>query len=766
MNRVAFARTTAVVSGVILIGLLALPRFGPSPAGRSGDSKDARATPTRGAEGADLPRPTPASTGPVADMRVPLSFERNDGQAPAAVRYLARGRAMTLLLTADGPVLGLRGPAGQPPARLGFELVGGATSPRIEAAGSLTGRSNYFVGDDPSSWRPAVPHFRRVAYRDVYPGVDLVFYGNDGDLEYDFIVAAGADPGSIRMRFEGAREVRIDEDGDLVLELEHGRLVKRAPVIYQESGSGRQRLAGGYVVDGPDVRFEVPAYDREATLVIDPVLVYSTFLGGSQLDFGFAIAIDGSGYAYVTGTTPSADFPTAGSPFDDGFNGGSPFGDAFVAKLSPDGQRLIWATYLGGAGDDQALAIAVDAGGNAHVTGRTGSTDFPTTPGAFQPSFAGGSSMQFGGDAFVTKLNAAGSALLYSTYLGGAENDEGHDIALAPTGGTAYVVGGTLSAGFVTTAGVFQPGCAAPGCNDGFITALSSTGARVWASFLGGSGNDGANAVAVDTTGRLLVGGSTSSSNFPGTMFSFQEAFAGGGRDGFVAAVTSGGTAVSWASYLGGTDDDGTESVDAVATDPSRNVYVTGETTATDFPTTPGAFQTVYGGPGPFGGGDGFAARINAAGDTLVYSTYLGGASVDSGEAIDVDGTGRAVVVGTTFSTDFPTVVPIQAALAGQGDAFVSWVDTSGSSLIFSTFLGGGLSDRGNGVALDGAGNAFLTGGAPAGFPTTPGAVQTINGGSSDAFVAKIGPLLRFFMADAGQRAAAPPSSSGPPANR
>jgi Calx-beta domain/Beta-propeller repeat len=471
--------------------------------------------------------------------------------------------------------------------------------------------------------------------------------------------------------------------------------------------------------------------DRRMLSTLD----YSTFLGGSLPDSALAVAADGAGNTYVTGTTASANFPATVGAFDGSLNG---IYDAFVAKFRPDG-TLSWATYLGGAGDERGHGIAVDAGGNVYVTGRTDSANFPTTTGSLDTMLSGAV------DAFVTKLSADGSALIYSTYLGGAGNeiDDGFDKLSRRVGdivvdaaGQAYVIGSTTSANFPTTTGAFRTTNA--GFIDAFVSKLNAGGtALVYSTYLGGNDNDRGHSIAVDAAGNAYVSGEVWSVNFPTTAGAFQTVHAGGGSETFVTKLNAAGSGLVYSSFLGGTQG---EFPGRLAIDAAGQAYVTGATTSFNFPTTAGAFQTAR----AANGFDAFVTKVNAAGSALVYSTYLGGSfGNDFGEEIAVDGSGQAYVTGFTASGAFPVADAFQPSRSGVNDAFITKLNASGTALVYSSYLGGGNGsgfESGYGVAVDAGGVAHVVGStSTSGFPTTAPAFQpTFGGGAEDAFVSRI----------------------------
>jgi hypothetical protein len=666
--------------------------------------------------------------------QIPLSFEPNEGQTDPAVQFLSRGSGYTLFLTSQEAVLSLSRPmtpappagraeAQSPPPEdvLRLQLVGANPSPQVAGLDPLPGTTNYFIGNDPSKWRTTVRTYGKVEYQDVYPGIDLVYYGNQQQLEYDFVVTPGVNPGVIRLSFQGSQDLTLDSQGNLVLHASGGDVVEHAPVVYQEEAGGRQAVAGKYVLMGEDqVGFEVGSYDTSQPLVLDPVLSYSTYLGGSVNDLGYGIAVDASGNAYMTGYTDSLNFPTTSGALQGTYGGGAQ--DVFVAKLNSAGTALLYSTYLGGSSYDYGFGIAVDLSGDAYVTGATRSSNFPTTPGAVQTTYQSTVS-----EAFVAKLNGTGAALLYSTFLGGTDGAFGYGIAV-DTYGNAYVTGSTYPVNLG---------------NNVFIAKLNAAGsALLYWTYFGGVGSTNGTGIAIDASGCAYVTGQTDSSSFPTTPGALDTTY---GRPGgaFVAKLNSAGSALLYAAYLGGVEGLG------IAVDASGNAYITGRTSSYNFPTTPGAVQMVYSG----GSDDAFVAKLNGTGSALLYATYLGGSRVDYGSAIAVDAAGKAYVTGYTESYDFPTTPgAIQPVNIAGSSAFVIQLNATATSLLYSTFLGGSNGAAGTSIALDNSGNAYITGyTASSNFPTTPGAAQTTSGGSDDAFVAKItfaqAPVVAFSVA-------------------
>lgn len=658
------------------------------------------------------------------------TFEPNQGQAPAGVKYLSGGPLYNIYISAREVTMVSQNPSA---ALIRMRLVGSSRDSKIEPLDPLNARSSYFIGNDPQKWRSNVPNYGRVALRGVYPGIDFILYGNGQELEYDLVIAARADPSCIRVKFDGASKIRKESSGDVVVKAPGLEIRQHKPAVYQIVGGRRRQVQGDYLVRNNEVRFQVAQYDTSEPLVIDPILIFSTFLGGNVYDYGEGIAVDYLGNSYVTGATASSNFPRAGS-FP---SNGPALSDVFVTKISPQG-TLVYSLILSGRfGYDTGYDIAVDANGSAYVTGST-QGGFPIVNG-LQPTpgnNATGPPMQpdprTGNSAFVTKINPEGSALVYSTYLGGSTNTVGRGIAVDAIGNA--IVAGYAGSGFPTFSAL-QPTFGG-GDYDAFVTKINPTGsALVYSTYLGGMGTDQAFALAVDFLGNAYVAGATSG-DFP-VSFVFQRTYGGGATDAFVVKLNPLGRRV-YSTYVGGTGDDTGR---GIAVDSTGAAYLTGSTTG-DFPLA-APFQANYGG-GIF---DAFITKINADGTALVYSTYLGGNKSDYGEGIALDSLGNAYVTGGTTSVSsatggFPVKNAVQPLFGGPAAAFVSELSANGDSLIYSTYLGGDSGDGGSAIAVDAQGNAWVTGGTSSpNFPTV-NSFQRLGtaGGFSNAFVSEISP--------------------------
>jgi hypothetical protein len=570
------------------------------------------------------------------------------------------------------------------------KFIGANPNPQVLGEELMEYKCNYFIGNDPTKWRRDVPNYQSVVYKDIYPGIDLKYYGSgDGRIEYDFIISPNANPSQIAIRYDGADEVCVDNQGQLVVETEWGEVTERAPVVWQVVDGDIREISANYVQkEGGTFGFELDkGYKPEYAVVVDPVLSYSTYLAASESEFCIGVGVDASGM-YVGGNTYSSDFPMQ-NPFQGMLYSGS---DAFVTKLNKAGDALIYSTYIGGDDDDFTYGFAVDQGGHAYVVGETRSTDFPTH-NAFQSTNHGISNV------FITKLSTGGDSLSYSTYLGGTSLDYGEAVAV-DNNGNAYVNGISKSANFPLK----NPIQATVRGEDAFVTRMGAAGdSLIYSTRLGGSAWDDAFGIAVDKTGAAYITGETRSTNYP-TLNAFQETYGGGLEDAFVTKLNSTGSALVFSTYLGGNDQDGGY---GIAVDTSCNVYVTGETSSTNFPTV-NAVDSVYQG-GIF---DAFATKLDSAGNTLRYSTFLGGSDRDIGFAITADHHGNAYITGLTNSSDFPAVDAYQTTNQGSysSDAFLSKLTPEGIAFTYSTYLGGSKEDVGEGIAIDGIGNVYVSG--------------------------------------------------------
>ncbi len=709
--------------------------------------------------------------------RLPLSFEFNEGQTNPQVKFLSRGAGYELFLTSTEavvvmgksaeakhggtPVEKSKKPLPSQLAVLRMQLAGSNALASVRGADELPGTTNYFIGKDASQWHTNVRHYGKVRYHDVYPGVDLVYYGNQGQMEHDFVLAPGADAKLIRFSLSGAEKISVDAQGNLVLGMSNGEMKLKKPVTYQEIAGVRHEVVGRYALDGGQVRFEIGKYDRSRTLVIDPKLGYLSYLGGSNDDAqdSISVVVDSAGYAYIATGTLSTDFPVTTGAFQTTY-GGAPSvcsqnatnicGDVVVTKVSPNGSKLIYSTYLGGTSGEYAFGLAVDAHGAAYIGGYTESTDFPVTTGAYQTTFGGRTPTcppaYFPcGDGFVTKLSPSGTRLVYSTYIGGSGDDYIENLAIDPAG-NVYATGSTDSLDYPTTPGAFQTTmpCIFALCGAAFVTKLNASGTALgYSTYLSGTSGSGGGSIGVDRFGNSYVAGSTGSADFPTTSGAFQTQLTPGlcgtppsfqCPDLFLTKLNSGGNAVLYSTYMGGK---GWEAAYGLALDSQNRVYVTGFTASPDFPTTAGAYHT------KFGGGtcnawygvacsDGYVAKFDttkSGSASLVYSTLYGGAKEDQATSVAVNAAGNAFITGWTFSN----------AKAIGGDAFLAEFDSTGSKLLFSQLVGGSGFDSGDAVALDQTGHAYIAGRTQSSdLPTTQGVFQPkFGGGPGDCFVAK-----------------------------
>ncbi len=722
--------------------------------------------------------PSPASTGGK------ISFEANAGQVDPSFQFVARGGAMSVYLAEGGVAsLDLRSVTGASAGVVKAMLVGGATA-RAEAVAEepLSGRINYLLGNDPSKWVHDVPTFGRVRYRSVYPGIDLVYYGSQGRLEHDFIVTPGADPRRIRMRLAGIDGMEVDASGDATLKVGTQSVTWKKPMLYQSIAGLRRRVEGRYRVESnTELGFEVGVYDPLRPLIIDPVVIYSTYIGRGGNETASRLALDNNGNAYLIGVSTDNSYPT--TPGAGSLTPPSSRGNIVVTKLNANATELVYSTILGGAGIDLGLGIAVDAQGSVYLTGSTTSEDFPTTPGVFQRVYgkpAGEFAKANGGlgDCFVTRLNSAGNAISFSTYLGGNVLDACSAIALDPAG-NIYVTGATNSANFPSTEGSFQRAYRGGRdsypilkSSDGFVAKFNNSGTQLlYATFFGGNGEEAGAAIAVDADGNAYVTGATNSTfGFPLTATAPQTRYSGSGGNGevalgdaFILKFDRTGSNLVYGTLLGGSRDD---VAFGIAVDKQGAAYITGSTLSTDFPTTAVARQGNYRGQSVTAGwfaGDAFVAKLNPAGTAWEYSTYLGGTADDRGTNIVVQDDGSAWIVGHTLSNDFwRTEDATQRQYAGDrqnefygsGDVFLSHLNPTGQTLLFSTYLGGQGNEWALGLAADNRGSIYVAGGTSSlDFPTTPGVYQRTYGTAQNLFL----PLGDVFIAKFGDAPVAGP---------
>jgi hypothetical protein len=647
------------------------------------------------------------------NLSLPLSFEANHGQTNESVAFVSRNAGFDVFAADAGPVISL------PSAGVTIDLAGANPSPSIHGESQLPGIVNYFIGDDESKWLTGIPTYAGVVYEGVYPGVDLSLYGNQsGAMEYDFIVSPGADPSAIQLSFDGADGVALQADGSLLLSVGGDEIVQRPPVLYQETAGGRVPVDGHYVMNGGVVSFAVGEYDRTLPLVIDPVIVWARLLAGGDADSAHGVATDGDRDLYVTGETESANFPTTTGAFSETYMN---LTDVFVTKINAEGTDILYSTFIGGNGSDVGWDIEVNNNGEAFVGGLA-SENFP---GADQ-----------GG--FILKLSDDGSALEYTAALGA--NTEVYGIEIDGED-NVYFAGSSLQAFFGATAGSFQP--ALNGNGDGIVGELANDGsALVWGSYIGGEDREFAYDVARDPDGYVYITGVTPSDDFP--VVNAEDTSLAAVRDAFVAKIMPDGSALMYSTYLGGDGSGLSDQGYGITADANGNAYVTGYTNSSmTFPITNGAFQPNYG-----GNQDAFVTKYDADGD-LVYSTFLGGNNVDNGAGIELDDDGNIYVAGETSSSDFPTANPVDGD-ADSTDAFVSELNAAGSSLIFSTYLSGDGQDNininGGALSVGEDGTIYVVGSTDSSnFPVTAGALTASIGvqggqiGNDDAFVVVIG---------------------------
>jgi hypothetical protein len=653
--------------------------------------------------------------------KLPLAFEPNQGQTDDSVSYLVHhGHTTTFFSDTDTTTTTGDG-------RITMSLNGAANT-AFTGMNQLDSKTNYFIGNDESQWHSDIPNYQQLLAKNVYPGIDLKYYGTNSTLEHDFIVSPNTDYKQIAFHFEGQQDLLLDKEGNIVLKLANEEFKLNAPKTYQQTLNSRHTIPSHFELNDNTITIALAAdYDKSQPLIIDPTLTltYSTYLGGSGDDFPWGVAVDVDGNAYVAGQTSSnTDFPIYNG-FQWSFSGGGT--DAFVAKLNADGSALVYLTYLGGANADAATSVVADSSGNAYVTGYTASLAFPQAS-PYQACTLGGY------DAFVTKLNDIGSSLIYSTCIGGTNSDYSWDIAL-DSSANAYITGWTWSANFPT---VTPTQASLAGSTDDFVTKLSAVGSTLlYSTYLGGSGTEGsANnevSIAVDPSGNAYVTGDTNSGDFPMSS-PMQGSNAGGSHDAFITKYNTTGTAYVYSTYLGGAADDIGR---GIAADIYGNAYVVGYTDSTNFPTT-SPYQA-----SKAGGSDAFITKMNPSGSAHVYSTYFGGVGSEDPYGIAIDASNAVYITGITSgatgSTSFPTLIPFQAANAGTNDPFVTKMNPAGTALVYSTYLGGQALDQGQSIAVNQSTGAAIVAGYTASpdFPIDS-PFQASNGGGYDTFITQL----------------------------
>jgi len=645
---------------------------------------------------------------------LPIFFIPNHGQTDPTLRYVVQTPELQAGFALDSVVFQIH------ETQLRVHFARASPSVAIHGLDPMAARANFLIGDDPASWHTSLSTYGGIVYRGLYAGIDMNYSGSGSKIKSEFLIAAGADPAQILLEYSATDRIFVDAGGDLVVRAGAAELREQAPTAYQEWEGVRRPVGAGYkIIGGNAVAFELADYDVTRPLVIDPVISYSTYLGGTAQSAVTALAVDGSGNLYAAGWTEAIDFPVSNAI--QAVNRGGV--DAFMFKLNAAGSTLLYATYIGGRGDDRAAAIAVDSSWQIYLAGSTASTDFPLVSSL--RTTLGGTR-----DAFVVKLNAIGNLLLYSTYLGGSGFDAATAIAV-DAAGNAYIAGDTQSTDFPLSGAVQS---VFGGKTDAFVTKLSSAGAISFSSYLGGANDEHAGGVAADTSGNIYVAGGTLSANFP-LAFPLQ-AVNGGSQDAFVTKISASPAKLVYSTYLGGTGGQiGTpEQANAIAIDSAGAVYVAGVTNSADFPVTAGSFQPIFNGVQ-----DAFVTKLNAAGSAKVYSTYLGSSSFDWASGIAVDSGGNAYVAGYTSSAGFPVVGGVQTGFKGFYDAFISKLNPLGNGLTFSTMYGGTGADQANAIAVDSSGNMFAGGQTSSLDLPLQGAIQSFNVGGGTGWVARLG---------------------------
>ena len=618
---------------------------------------------------------------------------------------------------------------------LHMQFLGANKSVKLSGQDDSGSKSHYYIGNDPEKWVKDVTRYGKVQYKNLYPGIDLVFYGNQNELEYDFIVASGVNPDIIRLGFTGADKLSVNQQGDLLIHTPAGRVLQKKPLVYQTRNNQKEFITGSYLLlDKQTIGFDLGRYDPDLPLIIDPVLDYTTYVGGSDQDNGTRIAIDQKGYIYITGYTFSTDFPS-GAVLGSNIS-------SFITKLTPDGTSVVFSLYLGGSGIDRGRDIAIGDDGNIYIVGETTSLDFPVLASAPQSQNNGGT------DVFLSVLSPGGNHLHYSSYYGGSGYDAGQGIALG-NNDAVYLTGETWSNDLPITTEAFDTRCGSgTTCvtnqnYDAFFAVLDVLNSNiVYSTYLGGGADDKGHAIAVDlATGYGYIAGQTNSSEFPRLNPILPiTSFSGDNLDGFLTVIDpamTGRNSLVYSTLIGGQKED---VVDSITLDAEGNAYLFGYTNSIDFPVK-NAYQAYLRGET-----DSFIAKINptaATGpDSLIYATYLGGSGAELSYGVAIDEFNRAYIVGTTSSTDFPTVAAFQNSNAGGIDAFIATVGVNGDALTYASYFGGSGDETGSGIAVASDGTTYIVGdSASTNLPASLRLAQSTLNESVDtinAFVAKV----------------------------
>ncbi len=675
-----------------------------------------------------------------------LSFIANEGQYDQSVRFRADAGPTTLWFTDnaifyqltktepedifdanDASSVNTHSPRNEHFQLVKVSLQNSLPNPLITGSDKQTAVHNYFIGNTPENWHANVPLYSTITYAKVYPGIDLVYYGTNEYVEYDFRIEPGANPSDIQLTYEGIQGLSVTKDGELAVQTALGTVIEGRPVVFQTNKKGKRTdIRSEYVLKSANtISFKIGhGYDPKLPLTIDPVIRFSTFLGGTANDFGRNVAVNTTRNAFVVGYTAASNFPVQAA-WDGTFaGGGSGSYDAFLSKFSNDGDSLIFSTFFGGAtGEDKAFSVDIATNGRATVTGSTGSTDFPTA-NPFQGSNGGGI------DAFVVQFSVNGDTLRLGTYLGGTGTDEGIDIALNSSN-LIHVAGYTLSSNFPLMVAYDN---SLGGTRDGFVTKFSAPGATLaFSTFLGGSLTDDLYGIAIDKTNNIYVAGSSTSNDFP-KINAYDSSFNGGTGSGdiVVAKFASAGGTPTYSTYIGTSGD---EAALDIAVDTLNRPYICGYTSSASYPLTNAADTTFQ------GSFEGIVTRLSSSGTSLSYSTFLGGSANDFVNSIAVDNFGQTYVTGnTTSASGFPLADAFQSTLLGTGDAFITCLNLAGNGYVYSTLLGGQFQDFGYGIAIDVSTDsmAYVTGYTGSGNFPLLNPFQNILGGSSDAFLTAI----------------------------